>query len=157
MALASLIGFVLGLFVAYYYAGFMGGILLSWFDWSPTNSKWVAFITTFLIIVIIVNIIGKLLTKIADFAFLGLLNKFLGGVFSVIKYTVLLSVVFMFLEQSPFNGYMVSEEKKEGSLLYGPIASIVPNILPGLWETFDNIREDEGPIEDRVPMETEGI
>ncbi len=132
----------------------MGGFLLDWFDWEPVNSKWVAFFATFIIVVIVISIIGKILTKIADFVFLGWLNKFLGGVFSVIKYAFLISVIFLFLEQTNFNGWVVSKEKKEGSRLYGPISQLAPAILPGLLEAYEEMMEDEEPTEDRVPMET---
>lgn len=157
LSLASLIGLLLGLLVAYYGWGIIGAFLFSWFDWEPVTTKWVAFFITFLIVAIAVNIVGRILTKIINFVALGFINKILGGAFSVIKYAFLISVIFLFLDNSKFYGYVISEEKKEGSILYSRVASLAPMILPDLMEVYEDIIEEEEPEEDRVPMETQDI
>ena len=155
LSLASLIGLILGLLVAYYSWEIMGGVLLSWFDWSPVTTKWIAFLITFLIVAIAVNMAGRILTKIINFVALGFINKILGGAFSVIKYAFLVSVIFLFLDNSGFYGYAISEEKKEESKLYAPIASLAPMVLPGLMKTYEEIIEDDETEIDRVPIENQ--
>ena len=43
----------------------------------------------------IVSVLASLLTKVLDFAFLGVLNRVLGGVFGVIEAVLILSIFIM--------------------------------------------------------------
>ena len=99
----------------------------------------VAMAVTFIAIVIIVNWAGKFLTKIADFAFLGIFNKLLGGVFNMIISAFIVSVIFMFFNEWNATEYVISEEKKNNSYLYEPIANLAPLVLPDLVEEIENI------------------
>jgi len=152
VALASLVGIVAGVLGAIYFSDFAGNYISRWFDWGDQMTKWASFAVTFAGIVLAVSLAGKFLTKIADFAMLGLLNKLLGGVFSVLQYAFILSVIFMFLEGYSGTGYVVSEEKKSESKLYDPIASLAPMILPNVMakfksEVMDRENPDEGTPE----------
>jgi len=95
---------------------------------------------------------GKFLTKIADFAALGLLNKLLGGVFSTLQYAFIISVFFMFFNSSNITGYVISEEKKSESVLYGPVASLAPLVVPHVMSRFES-ENDEEETEDTTSEE----
>lgn len=142
VTLTSLIGLILGLYVATYFSHFLGGYLDGWFNWSGNTTKWVAFALTFLLVVFLLNLVGKFLTTVADFTAMGLLNKLLGGVFSTLQYVFILSVVFLFFNGPNFTGYEISEERKENSKLYGSIASFAPLVLPRIIEKFDVLKQD---------------
>lgn len=86
---------------------------------------------------------GKFLTKIADFAALGLLNKLFGGVFSTLQYAFIISIFFMFFNSSNITGYVISEEKKSESALYAPVASLAPLVIPHVMARFESENEDE--------------
>ena len=79
------------------------------------------------------------LTKIVDFAFLGIFNKLLGGVFNMIISAFIVSVIFMFFNEWNATEYVISEEKKNNSYLYESIANLAPLILPDLIEEIENI------------------
>lgn len=143
LTLTSLIGLILGVYVATYYSHFMGGYLAEWFNWSGNTTKWVAFALTFLVVVLLLNLVGKFLTTVADFTALGLLNKLLGGVFSTLQYAFILSVVFLFFNGPNFTGFVISEERKENSKLYGTIASFAPMVLPQIIEKFEILKQDQ--------------
>lgn len=151
LALSGLIGLIAGIFGAYYFWQITGRIFFSWFDWNPKTIMWISFLITFLIITIAVNILGRILTKIINFVFLGFINKILGGLFSVISFAFFISVIFLFLENSEWTGYAVSEEKKETSKLYEPIASLAPAIVPGLLQTYEEWKEELMPEEEEAP------
>lgn len=152
VTLTSLIGLVAGVYCAVYFSHFVGGYLARWFSWSENTTKWAAFALTFLIIVFVLNLIGKFLTKIADFTALGLMNKLLGGVFSTLQYAFILSVVFLFFNGSNFTGFVISEEKKEGSMLYGHLSSLAPMLLPEIIEKFHEMKQDQ-PSEEESQQE----
>ncbi|MAN59871.1 MAG: colicin V production protein [Flavobacteriaceae bacterium] len=138
VALASLIGLVAGVYGAIYFSHIAGDWLAARYDWSDRTTHIAAFAVTFLIIVFIISLAGKFLTKVADFAALGFINKFLGGVFSMLKYAFIVSVVFMLVNASE-SYQVVSEEERKESRLYGPIAAIAPIVLPTLMEEVDEI------------------
>lgn len=154
-ALASLIGIVIAVYCAVFFSDFVGAYLIDWFNWSADLTKIVAFICTFLLIVILFSLLGKVLTKVADFAMLGIFNKILGGLFNVLKFAFLVSVVFMFVNNSE-NYRILSEEERTASKLYTPVAVIAPTILPKIMEKVDdlNIHEKEN-IEENNPSENE--
>lgn len=139
VTLTSLIGLIAGVYGAVYFSDYAGSYISRWFDWGEQATKWASFAVTFLAIVFVLNFLGKFLTKIADFTALGLLNKLLGGIFSTLQYAFILSVVFLFFNSSNFTGYMISEEKKENSIVYSYIEPIAPWILPTAIAKFKEI------------------
>ncbi|MCB0456762.1 MAG: CvpA family protein [Flavobacteriaceae bacterium] len=147
VTLASLVGLIAGVYGAVYFSDYAGAYIAQWFDWSEEITKWASFAVTFLLIVLVLHLIGKFLTKIADFAALGLLNKLLGGVFSSLQYAFILSVVFLFFNSSNLTGYIISEEKKETSFLYSKIEPIAPWILPTLIQEFQKITPENESVE----------
>ncbi|RMA66138.1 CvpA family protein [Ulvibacter antarcticus] len=159
VALASLVGLIAGVYGAIYFSHFAGAYLAKSFDWSEQTLNLAAFAVTFLIIIFVVSLAGKLLTKIADFAALGFINKILGGVFNVLKFAFIISVIFMFINASTdISGMIISEDKKADSVLYEPVASIAPIFLPNLLSEVDKLRNIE-PEEDQdaTPSEATAI
>jgi len=145
VTLASLIGIIAGVFGALYFSDFAGGYISNWFGWSDQTTKWASFAITFLAIVLVISIAGKFFTKIADFAMLGLLNKLLGGVFGTLQYAFIISVLFLFFNSSNITGYVISEEKKSDSRLYGPVASLAPLVIPKVMDKFKSENDLDDP------------
>ncbi len=144
VALASLVALVAGVFGAIYFSGFAAGFISESFDWGEQTTQLAAFAVTFLIIVFVVSTAGKFLTKIADFAALGLVNKLLGGVFATLQFAFIISVVFMFINaSSSLSGFIISKEKKESSVLYGPVSSLGPLILPHILKEVGNFKNKD--------------
>ena len=141
VTLASLIGLIAGVYGAIYFSHYAGAYLSNTFNWSEQVTNLAAFAITFLAIVFVISLAGKLLTKVADFVALGLINKLAGGVFNTLKFAFIVSVIFMFISASTsVSGLLISEEKKESSKLYEPIASIAPILLPNLLAEVENYR-----------------
>ena len=141
--LASLIGLVAGVYGAIHFSHFATNLLSKTLQWSPEVINLTAFGCTFLVILIEVNLAGKILTKIADFAALGLVNKLLGGVFNTLKLAFICSVVFMFLNASTsVSGLLIPSHKKESSILYQPVATIGPLVLPNIIEEVDKLQKN---------------
>ena len=69
--LASLISLVLGIYFAVKFSSFVKELLMGFVKWNPNSIQIVAFILTFIVVVIATHLLGKFLTGIANFAFLG--------------------------------------------------------------------------------------
>ncbi|GEQ85016.1 hypothetical protein ULMS_05240 [Patiriisocius marinistellae] len=152
--LASLLGLILGVYGAMYFSGYAADYLANNVDWNEQTIQLAAFAITFLVILVAISIAGKLLTKVADFAALGFLNKLLGGLFNAIKFAFIISVLFMFINASTAaSGFVISEEKKADSILYEPVASIAPLMLPHILKEVETYKEENEEDEDE-PIET---
>ena len=122
--LASLVGLIAAVYGAIHFSHIAANWLAERTSWTEKVINLAAFAITFVIIVLIVSLAGKLLTKIANFAMLGIINKIAGAAFAVIKYAFLLSVVIMFLNEANERIGFVSEKAMEESILFSPVKSI---------------------------------
>lgn len=145
---ASLVALVLGIYGAIHFSYFASDILESKVDWNEKTINIVAFAVTFVIIVLTISLAGKALTKLADFAALGLLNKLLGGVFGALKIGLILSVLLIVFSKLNNTLPFMEKEDLEESTLYEPVKSLAPMIFPNLikseteQETSDETDEE---------------
>ncbi len=134
---ASLAALIIGIFGAIYFSYFVGNFLADRVSWDENYITIVSFAITFAIIVIIIASIGKLLTKIADFAALGLLNKLLGGVFGALKIGLVLSIILLVLNKLNNTIPFVSEEQQENAILYEPVKNLAPTLFPNFLKVVE--------------------
>jgi membrane protein required for colicin V production len=130
--LASLVSLVLGIYFAVKFSFFARGILASFFHWNPKTVQVVAFIVTFLVVISAISFLGKFLTKVADFAYLGVVNKIGGGFFRLLKAVVILSIFLNLFEKINFNNVFVKKQTLDNSLFYRPIQKTAYLIYPSI-------------------------
>lgn len=131
---ASLIGIVVGIYGAIHFSYFAGDFLEKHLDWDSGYINLLAFAITFILIVFVISLAGKLLTKVASFAALGMLNKILGAGFGFLKVAFVASVIIMFFKATNENIDLIKKETIEESKLYGPVEVIAPSLLPSILE-----------------------
>ena len=68
--IASIISFILGVFIAIKFSYLVKGYLEGFVSWNPKTIQVTAFVLTLILVVIGVHLLAKIFTKIADFAFL---------------------------------------------------------------------------------------
>ena len=130
--IASLIALIGGVYGAIHFSDFVASYLKESLSWTEKQISLTAFALTFIAIVIVVSLAGKLLTKLADVAALGIVNKVSGGVFGLLKYALILSVFFLFFERINTSIGFVEEETLEESLLYKPLKGVIPAVFPSV-------------------------
>jgi membrane protein required for colicin V production len=143
IALASLAGLIVGIYGAVFFSEPVANWLISRFNFGEQLTYLIAFGITFLGILFLVSLLGNMLTKIADFAFLGIFNKLLGAVFYSLVIACFLSVFFMFAEKLEPFGYGISKETKEESVLYKPVAALAPIFLPKILAQISTEKKEE--------------
>ena len=122
--IASIIALIAGLFGAIHFSYIAGNYLSENMAWDERFINLTAFIITFIIIVLVVHMAGKFLTKIADFAMLGLLNKIAGGLFGMLKVAVILGALLIFFDRANSSLGLIKNETVEQAILYEPIKEI---------------------------------
>ena len=130
--IASLVALVLGVYGAIHFSYFAAEFLESKVNWSEKTINIVAFAVTFIIIVLAISLAGKALTKLADFAALGIINKLAGGVFGALKIGLILSVLLIVFSKVNNALPFMEKEDLEQSMLYKPVKSLAPVIFPNL-------------------------
>lgn len=122
--IASLIALIAGIYGAIHFSYLTADHLSENMGWDGQYLKISAFLITFFGIVILVHLAGKFLTKIADFAMLGLLNKIAGGLFGMLKVALIVGALLIFFERlnSPFE--FINEDTKNESIFYNPVKEI---------------------------------
>ncbi|NCO62320.1 MAG: CvpA family protein [Flavobacteriales bacterium] len=130
--LASLIALIAGVYGAFHFSNYAASFLKDRVDWDENTVNIAAFIITFVIIIIVIGLVGKALTKIADFAMLGLINKLLGALFGGLKVAFILSVVLIVLDKMQANIPFVQAVDQQESVLYMPLKSLVPTLFPNI-------------------------
>ena len=135
---ASIVALILGIYGAIHFSNFVAEFLESRVEWDEQYINITAFAMTFIIIVIAIALAGKALTKLADFASLGILNKLLGGVFGALKIGLILSVILIVFNKMNSTIPLIEEHEIEDSILYSPVKSIAPLIFPSIIKADKN-------------------
>jgi membrane protein required for colicin V production len=143
--LASLAALILGIYAALHFSFYVQGYLEENFEIAENYLYIISFAITFLIVAIIVYLAGKIIHKVISIVALGFLNRLAGGIFGLLKAALVLSVILYFI--NGFNSGLIKSDVKESSILYEPIESIVPMIIPRLdLDELSFPEEDPDPI-----------
>ncbi len=122
--IASLVALIAGLFGAIHFSYIAGGYISDLVKWEQQYINLVAFIITFVIIVLLIHVVGKLLSKVTEFSLLGILNKLAGGVFGALKTAVIIGALLIYFDKLNQNAEIVKEETINRSVLYTPLKDI---------------------------------
>lgn len=127
---ASLIALIAGIYGAIHFSFYAAEMLMEKVDWDERTINIAAFTITFTVIVLAIAFAGKALTKLADFAALGILNKLLGALFGGLKMVLILSVLLNVFDKLNASITFLGKEHTENTVLYKPVKSLVPLIFP---------------------------
>lgn len=143
----TLLAFALGIYGAMHFSDFTAEHLQDVMEINPKYLNTIAFVLTFIILVIVVNLIGKAVTNLIKAMNLGFFNKLGGAIFGVAKGVLLCSIFVMVLNNFQLIG-VVKPEVREQSKLYPYIEETVPYVYRG----FDLVKET---VKEVLPEEKE--
>ncbi len=139
--LASLVSLLAGIYFAIKFSSLIKGILSGFVNWNPTTIQVIAFVLTFILIVIGISLLGKFLTGIADFAYLGWINKFGGGFFRVLKTVLILGIVFAVFEKINYHNFLAKKETLDNSIFYNPVQKTARFMYPSIEKWYDGLKK----------------
>ena len=143
----TLVAFVVGIWGAMHFSDFTADHLKDVMEIDPKFLNTVAFVLTFVLLVILVNIIGWLLTKAVKAMNLGFFNRLGGAIIGLAKGLLLCSTFVLVINNLQWFG-VVKEEVRKESLLYPYVEKTVPYLYKG----FDLVK---GYAKDLQKEETE--
>ena len=131
--IATLAALVLGIYAALFFSGYTANLLTGSFNISTEYLNIIAFIVTFIGVLIVVMFIGKLLEKIVNLLMLGIVNKLAGALFGILKGALLLSILIFLVNYFDTDASIIKKEARTQSVLY----KNVEPVAPWIYEKFN--------------------
>ena len=128
----SLAGIVLSVYMAYHFSEPVCTWLAQYITVSDTVLRVIGFAVMLVGVLIIVMFFAKLLTKVADMASLGWINKVLGFVFSLAVSALILSILIILFDTINTKFELVKSPVLTDSVLYGHLKDLGSLIFPYL-------------------------
>ena len=142
---ASLAALILGIWGAIKFSDWTAGYISKTFNYHSSSLGTVAFLVTFVGIVILIHILGKILDSTIKAVALGFLNRLAGIIFGVLKTAVILSILLMLFDPIDENVHLLPTKQKGESKIYTPMKQLVPTLFPfiKLWDSKDKSSPDQ--------------
>ncbi|MGB0165818.1 MAG: CvpA family protein [Luteibaculum sp.] len=137
----SLLALGLGIYGCMEFSGYATQELSAHVDPDSSWLPLLSYTLTFIVIVIIVSLAGKLLTKAVGIVQLGLVNKLFGILFGVLKAAFFLSAVLLVFNAFNDALNLLQEDTMKKSLLFEPLSQFLLVVIPGnesnpVYQTF---------------------
>ncbi len=145
LEVVTLLAFGVGIYGAMHFSDFTAAHLQDFMEINPKYINTIAFVLTFIILVILVNLLGKAVTQAVKAMNLNFFNKLGGFVFGAAKGLLLCSTMVLVLNNLQFLG-VVKEEVRQNAILYPYVEKTVPYLYKG----FDLVK---GYAQELMPNE----
>ncbi len=141
LSISTLAGVVLGLYAIYHF----NEIVVNWMQndlhVKSGNIKLIASIATFVVVMIGVYFLSRFLSSVFKSVGLGFVNRLSGAALGLLKAVLIASFIFLLLAKVDVQDAIISAKTKEKSLLYRPVASFAPTILPAIKDYTKKTQE----------------
>jgi membrane protein required for colicin V production len=153
VALFSIVAFIIGLAAALKLSAavavYLEKNLAVSNHWLPV----ISFLVVFIVVVVLVNLGGKLVEKTFEMAFLGWVNRVGGAIFYVLLYTIIFSVLLFYAEKMNF----IKQETIGKSITFpyikpwGPVViDTFGKIIPVFKDSFQQLEGFFEEVSDKI-------
>lgn len=132
--LASILGLIVGLLAAKALYTSLAVKLCPTVTDSMTVAQILAFVIIWIAVPLIFTLVASVLTKAMEAVSLGWLNRLLGAGLGALKYLLLVSLVVCVIQFIDTDSQLISQTKKEESLLYYPMGRFAGMFFPAAKE-----------------------
>ena len=130
ISIATLAGLMLGFYGASYFSEFTADWLQKDLGLKSDNIRLIAYVITFVIVIVLIFLLGRFLTGVVKTAGLGIANRLAGALFGIGKGLLIASFLFLaFTHIDPKESLLTASQKKT-SVLYNPVSAIAPAVIP---------------------------
>lgn len=111
-----------------------------------------AFILTFLAIVVAIYFLGKLLEGVVKITMMGIFNRIAGLIFGILKLALVCSCIILIINKYDSDSSFFDENVRTKSISYKPIAAFTPKVFPGIKKVME-----QNPVKEAVNQMKEKI
>ena len=130
--LTALVSVILGIWLSANFAKMVSEYLRPYLEVSDAVLNVISFIGILLVVILVLNLIGKAIEKVLKLVLLGWVDKLLGLAFSLLKGGLLLGILIVLFNTINVKFGLVPEETLDASVLYPPLKEITYSIFPSL-------------------------
>lgn len=141
--ICSLAGIVAGIWIAARFGAQVGG----WLRLDDEVAAAGGFVTALVVVILVVAIAGRVVRKVFHFAGLGVADTLLGIAVSVLKYLLVLSVLFSAFDALNEDYCLVGPRTIERSKSYKPVRWLSESIFPFLEWVGERVPRQEEKTE----------
>ena len=139
--IGTLVGLILAILLSYFFSESLSHPFADWFSLTPHQGYVLAFFVIFVLTLLICVTVAWLLEKLLKSITLGWVNRLFGGLFGLLKYALLLSVLINLVDAVDERFELIPREMKSESLLYKPVKAVVPTLMPYVHFYLDSENE----------------
>jgi len=143
LSITSLLGLILGFYISLRFAWYIELLLKQSTGSDSSMMHLLAFGICYLLVIVILHFIGKAVQNMIEMASLGCLNRISGAIFGAFKGLLLVSALIYVIEIADHNSLLIKPEKKEASVLYKPIAQLIPSLVPQVKKGLERLYPKE--------------
>jgi membrane protein required for colicin V production len=141
ISIATLIGLVLGFYAASHFSEFTANWLQKDMGLHSSNIRLIAYIITFVIVIVLIFLLGRFLTGVVKTVGLGIVNRLAGAVFGIAKGLLIASFLFLLFARIDRRESLFTASHKKGSVLYKPVSAIAPAVIPLVQKYYDEVHD----------------
>jgi membrane protein required for colicin V production len=134
---AMMMAIILGLMGGFKFADLASEYLSAAFNIKSSLLPFMSFLTVFILIIISTILFAKMLEGAIKIAAMGPVNKIMGLLLGITKWVVVVGTAIFFFAPFDIKFDILSEEKKNGSLLYNHTREFAQTLVP----TVEGIKE----------------
>lgn len=150
ITLAMLAGLLLGFWAAINLSEFTAGLLTNELNLESENINLIAYLLTFVIVLVLVYLLGQMLTSLLKATGLGFANRLGGALIGAAKGLLIVSALIILVNKVDPRSKLVTAGQKDSSYLFRPAEAIAPAVFPAIREyygklgtLFENKKEEE--------------
>ena len=135
---ATLIGLLAGIWACVH----LSQQVAEWLQLDSENAVLIAFIVTFLAVLVLTYLLGRCVEGLMKAAHLSLLNRMAGALLGTVKALCILAVLLNYIVMFDRQEVLLKPETKESSLLYKPVYQIGNRLTASLKQFIDEHKEE---------------
>ncbi len=149
--LSGLVGLIIAIYVSRYHSTPFAEFIHSFFNVGMEYCPALGMIMAFVVSMMLVKVLAICAQKLIKAISLGWLNKLLGALISIVKYTMVISIIFNVLGPINEKLHIMDSKHSEGSVLSEPVTKFAPAVLPMLdiHELFNIPKNVEESIKEK--------
>ena len=121
---AALLSIIIGILGALTFTPILESLLSYFLSDEKLPSSIILFTASLILIVLGINFFARNLTKFIKLVSLGGINKVLGGIFGISKYVLLISILFVFVDQFSFIFEVFESNFLEESVMFESLKNV---------------------------------
>lgn len=141
ISLATLAGLMLGFYAASHFSEFTANWLQKDMGLKSGNIKLIAYIVTFVIVVVLIFLLGRFMSGVVKTVGLGIVNRLAGALFGIAKGVLIASFLFLLFTRIDPRESLFTRQHKKGSVLYKPVSVVAPATIPLLQKYTDKVQD----------------